>query len=785
MPLARRTARTRSAVAGAVAAALVLLGTTGTASAADEPGTVSGRVLLPAGVDPARVVDVSIWVDPVGSTGSFRTAPSPDGRYTVDVGQPSTLRFAGPADLGLVTEYYGGAHAVGRATVVQPGPERTGFDVQLDVGGTLSGRLTAPAGHPADSWYVRAQNLDDATAGTYETPVAADGAYTLRALPTGRFRVAYLGPGVEYWKDSETPEGATPVAVTLGRATTGIDPQVGVTTGVTEATAPAVVPVGTPVPVRVRVWARDGRNPPGDVLVLAADGRELGRAPLVDGAAEVAATGLPAGRHVLTARYPGSGEYEPSERTLAVDVAAPAALAVARVDPAAGAVHPVPFHGGSWVTVEGTGFADGAELLLGDQAVPAEVVSSTRLRAYVWRRTAGSVPVRVRSGGATSPQVPQARYTWTSALGVPPSRLLDAADPGTRCVDVRGRAGVPSDATGVWLNVTTVGPAGPGYVVVHPGADGPPAPVSGSTVNFEPGRDVANAAYVAVPPGGTVCYTAVGARVRVLLDVTGYTVAGSGVTATTSTRLLDTRPGGVGEVDGPVRPRTLHTVQVAGRAGVPADATSVLLNVTVTGATAPGNLRVLPGGQDVPSTSVVNYAPGVDKANATTVALVDGAVSFWSDTAASTAASPVQVLLDVVGWTTGGSPLRTVAPTRVLDTRPASRVGALDGPLPPRTDRTFSVTAGGAVPADATAVVLTVTAVGPSGPGNLRVFPEPGADAAGGPPGASVLNYVVGRDVPNQVVLPLTGSGRVTLHSDTTGGPVHVAVDVVGYVGAP
>ena len=50
-------------------------------------------------------------------------------------------------------------------------------------------------------------------------------------------------------------------------------------------------------------------------------------------------------------------------------------------------------------------------------------------------------------------------------------------------------------------------------------------------------------------------------------------------------------------------------------------------------------------------------------------------------------------------------------------------------------------------------------------------------------PHASTLNYVVGRAVPNQVVVPLPANGRVDFYSDMApGGTVDLAVDVTGYV---
>jgi len=775
-------------VIGALVASALAVPAVATAVPASVPfATVSGRLILPPGVDPDRMTEIQIWAHPVGGTTNFIDRPAADGTYRVQIAQPSVIAVVPPSDTGLVTEYYGGAHRRSLAQVVRPDADLTGADVTLDVGGTVSGGLVAPPGVAANLWWLRATNVDDPQGPEYQASVTADGSYTLRAMPTGRYRVQFVGPGVEYWKDADSEEDATLVPVTLGRATTGIDPVVHVTTTVNASVAAQIVPVGTPVRVYVSVWSRYSVPVVGSVEVVDGADRVLGREPLDDRAmAEVSVTDLPPGRHELRVRLPGDETYAPSSDTVVVWVVGPTALTVSRVEPSSGPAH-VGAARDIWVDIAGTGFTLGTTALVDGQPVHTVVVSPTGLRARVPRGAVGTVDVAVRDGDTTSPAAPGARFTWTTALGRTPTRILDSTAPGSGCASVGFVSDAPSgEITGVWLNVTAVGPTGSGYVVVGPGADGDAGTLpelTGSTVNFEPGKDVANSAYVPVSRTDQVCYRTAGAPVRVLLDVTGYTVKGSGVTAAPSTRILDTRPGGVGEIDGPVAPRTLHTVKVAGRAGVPADATSVMLNVTVTGPRAPGNLRVFPGGQTVPTTSVLNYAPGQDKANAATVQLVDGSVSFWSDTSGSASASPVHVLLDVVGWTTPGSALTSVPPTRVLDTRAASRVGPIAQPLLPRTGTSFSVTGTGVVPAGATAVLLNVTATGLTAMGNLRVFPDHDGTGAGQPPTGSVLNYIEGRDIPNQVLVELPANGRVTLYSDRLVGATDVIVDVVGYVG--
>ena len=349
------------------------------------------------------------------------------------------------------------------------------------------------------------------------------------------------------------------------------------------------------------------------------------------------------------------------------------------------------------------------------------------------------------------------------------------------CVPMAGENGVPENATGLILNVTTVNPNGPGFVVAYPGG-GEGAPAT-STVNFEPGRDVANTTFVGIGEDGTICYRVTGpTKVGVLMDVQGYTTAGSGIVTQEPQRLLDTRPGAVhvGTITGPIEPRTPYTVDVAGEAGVPADATAVIVNATVQGPTAPGNLRIYPAGGDVPNASVLNFAPGREKANTTIVQLPEsGEIAFYADTPGTKAASPVHVILDVVGYMTASTTYTSVTPERVIDTR--GTTGPLVGALQARRVYPVQIADLGPVPAGATSVMLNVTAVDTT-LGNLRVFPDPSGNGTSPVPGASSINYIEGRAIPNLVVVDVPMSGTIAFYSDQPGGTVHLVVDVVGYV---
>ena len=89
-------------------------------------------------------------------------------------------------------------------------------------------------------------------------------------------------------------------------------------------------------------------------------------------------------------------------------------------------------------------------------------------------------------------------------------------------LSVLGRGPVPSSGvSAVLVNVTAVGPTGPGYVTVYP--DGGSAPTA-SNVNFAAGQTAANLVLVPVGADGMVALRNGSARpVNLLADVVGYT----------------------------------------------------------------------------------------------------------------------------------------------------------------------------------------------------------------------------------------------------------------------
>lgn len=432
---------------------------------------------------------------------------------------------------------------------------------------------------------------------------------------------------------------------------------------------------------------------------------------------------------------------------------------------------------------------------IGDTGYQGTTISTDR---YLWGSDVMTeVPPLHIGPGCTSVrglQLTGAPVESGSVVTASPARVLDLPVAGFAppdCIRVAS-ANVPAGASGVVVNVTSAAPGTVGNVVLFPdnGASPPDAP-NAVSVSFEPGRDVAAAAFVSVGANGRIClHSQSFAPSRVLVDIVGFVMPGSGLVSQTAQRLVDTRPGyRTGDLATPLRANAPYELQVAGRAGVPDDAAAVILDVTAVQPTGAGNLRVYPanGGGVPPTVSTLNYAPGATKSNAAVVPLANGRIGFYSDTAATT---PVDLVLDVVGYVAAGrATYRPLTPTRVLDTRPGAAPSLRVLPtLHAGGVVSLDVKATGALrsylfPSYVTGLVLNVTAIGPTTVGNLRVYPDTAGNGSTAPPNASSINYVPGRDIPNLVVVAVPPDGRVDFYTDQlAGGTVDLAVDVVGYI---
>ncbi|HEX7354333.1 MAG TPA: hypothetical protein VF288_05815, partial [Mycobacteriales bacterium] len=235
--------------------------------------------------------------------------------------------------------------------------------------------------------------------------------------------------------------------------------------------------------------------------------------------------------------------------------------------------------------------------------------------------------------------------------------------------------------------------------------------------------------------------------------------------AITPVRVVDTRSGVGGVASAPLAAGVPYTLALAGTS-LPVGQQAYAFNVTAIGPVGPGNLRLTPACGTAGTSSLVNYQPGKDVANFVIAANPNGCNAFTLVSSGSAA----NVAIDALGYYTAG--FASVSPTRVADTR--TGLGGTTGPIAAGATASFAIAGTAGVPADASAVAVNVTAIGPDGVGNLRIYPDGGAV-----PDTSNVNYIPGVDKAAFTVVQLPADGKIDIAS--AGSAVNVAIDVFGY----
>ncbi|MGI8679919.1 MAG: hypothetical protein ACR2LX_14800 [Jatrophihabitans sp.] len=374
----------------------------------------------------------------------------------------------------------------------------------------------------------------------------------------------------------------------------------------------------------------------------------------------------------------------------------------------------------------------------------------------------------------------ESQYVAVTPTRIVDTRVANPLNPGplvgnnTSYVLDLTKTDVPLNEAAYVFNVTGVQPSRTGNLRIS-AACGNPSPPTTSIVNYQPQKDVANDLVVSnLGSAGQLCnkFTVYSdtASANVVIDLQGYFSSTTGFAGVSPARIVDTRTGTGGDA-GAIPANTSKTFQVTGAGNIPSGTTSVAINVTASQPSGVGNLRVYPADNPVPTSSNVNYVPGVDKAAFVITKLSsDGKVTLYSDH------SSTNVAIDVFGYLPVSSQAITQPPVRVYDSRNTG------GPIVAGTPRVVPVTTGttSGVPTDAKAVVVSLTAIhvtGGKGVGNLRAYPGPIK------PVVSNINYIgPNTDVANLAIVPLGDGGAITLA--TEGSSMNAAVDVVGYIPA-
>jgi len=322
----------------------------------------------------------------------------------------------------------------------------------------------------------------------------------------------------------------------------------------------------------------------------------------------------------------------------------------------------------------------------------------------------------------------------------------------------------------VVLNVTAVSPGGSGWLAVGPGVQGLP---NTSNINYTAGQVVPNLVTVPVGSDGTVTVWNMpgGPAVDVVVDALGAYDPDHGDRYTNlaqPVRVMDTRYGTgtpAGKISSVCDGSSADTkLKIAGVNGVPANAGSVLLNVTVTEPERDGFLTV----GHSKTTSNLNFKANQTVANQVIAPLdADGTVTVCNS------GGRVHVVMDVFGYYApdGLSQFQPVPPQRLVDTRSAVWRNT---PLGPGATEFVDAPEAGSHDSGAVAAVLNVTAITPDAPGYLTVWAGNSTR-----PGTSNVNFTPGQIVANHVTTGISDPTGFAFYNSA--GHTHVAADLFGY----
>lgn len=379
--------------------------------------------------------------------------------------------------------------------------------------------------------------------------------------------------------------------------------------------------------------------------------------------------------------------------------------------------------------------------------------------------TSTSAPLAITVGAApvAPPQydLPDGASSYSAS---PPCRLADTRngfgfttiDEQTIRVVAADRCGVPVGATAVALTLTADAAAGGGYLTAWPsGTERPNA----SYLNYERGQTRANGAIVPVGDDGSIDVFSF-ADAGLIVDVAGSFVPAAGpehggrLVPLAPGRLLDTR------ASAPASSGSTLTIPLPN--GVPADASAVALNVTVTQSAGGGYVTAWPAGGEQPTASVLNTdGPDQTRAAGVIVPVSPDGITLYTSVA-------TQLIVDVTGYLTGDAAAAATdglfvptAPQRLLDTRSGTALaaGATVGVPNPQPG--------------ATALAANVTIVDPVTPGWIVAYPAGSAQ-----PATSTVNASTAGENAASLALTPISAGGLTVYADS---PTDVIVDTTGW----
>lgn len=373
--------------------------------------------------------------------------------------------------------------------------------------------------------------------------------------------------------------------------------------------------------------------------------------------------------------------------------------------------------------------------------------------------------------------------TGTGGVFVPASgRLLDtrvspntAMTAGTwRTIQIAGQSGLPADGIGaVVLAAAAVNMTGQGHLYGRPDDS-----ADSTLIMIYDGGGLGtteNAASLAVAADGTIQIETT-TTADVVLDLEGYYTSNEDGTApggfvpVAGTRIVDSRTG-LGVPHATIGSDQSVTVQVAGNAGIPADASGIAANFIAISSDINGYITPYAAGSPKPTRSL-NYPGGVVTSLTAQVALSsDGKLTV------SNHGGIIDLVIDIQGYFTsapGGGALFTPASGRLYDTRvsPNSAVGANSVRAIPIAGVSGMPTMGSGM----IAVVVVLTAIkSTSDHENTTVW------ADGAPePETTGINSTDATIRTNTITVPLGANGKIDL-ANNSASPTDYVIDLEGW----
>ena len=190
-------------------------------------------------------VVVGATVCATSSAGLGCATTNVSGKYTINglPGGEYTVLFS---DTDYLAQYYNGKATASEATPVsvKAGATVSNVDAALEPGGKITGTVTDAVGKAA---IAEASVCASSSSALRCATTNANGEYTITGLPSGEYTVKYSAStyASQYYNGGETPSEATPVPVTAGVTSAGINAalQVGaqISGKVTDSTTSAAV----------------------------------------------------------------------------------------------------------------------------------------------------------------------------------------------------------------------------------------------------------------------------------------------------------------------------------------------------------------------------------------------------------------------------------------------------------------------------------------------------------------------------------------------------------------